>query len=523
MKTTGNNKQVKPASGKGLSVLSVLYGLLFLSVAGLGGWLAWQSYGTDSLQQTGATTEIGVAVRVDAPADKAEPLPQEPQDPAPATETAAEPTLQAEKEPVASLPPDKKPTTEKAPTQADISSETDKDAPISDAEQTKTAEKTPDLPHPEKSDETDNRTQTPIAVTEPSKAVSEKPKVAQTGQTPEEVAEPSTEVTSEAKPSAPPLTEKTESGEPDKPSAIETPLEAKDTTKPTSPTAEKQVPSFSKLKAIPGEDTPLPPVPDPALTSKSDYGLLPTISTDGRQPWRIYRKPFEDPLNRPRIAIVMSEMGMSNQATRSAIQNLPGSVTLSFNPHGRDLQSWVEQARAAGHEVLLQLPMEPFGYPKNDPGEHSLLTSLTDRENLKRLEWMLGRFTGYSGVTNQMGSRFTASPDDIAPILSVIKERGLLFLDGRTSAKSIAGPTAAKLNIPVAINNRFLDHKADRATIDARLADLERIARFTGTAVGIGYPYPVTLDRINRWAQTLARKGYVLVPVSAAVNRQEIQ
>ncbi len=122
-----------------------------------------------------------------------------------------------------------------------------------------------------------------------------------------------------------------------------------------------------------------------------------------------------------------------------------------------------------------------------------------------------------------MGSRFTASPDDIRPILNVVKTRGLLFLDGRTSAKSVAGPLSAEIGIPVAINNRFLDHKADRATIDARLQDLERIARYTGTAVGIGYPYPVTLERITHWAQTLARKGYVLAPVSAVVNRQEIQ
>ena len=214
---------------------------------------------------------------------------------------------------------------------------------------------------------------------------------------------------------------------------------------------------------------------------------------------------------------------MSGSATKTAIQNLPGAVTLSFNPYARDLQGWIEQARAAGHEVLLQLPMEPFGYPNNDPGPHSLLTRLTDKENLNRLEWMLGRFTGYSGVTNQMGSRFTSSTSDIEPILKVLKSRGLVFLDGRTSAKSVAGKVASQLGMPVAVNNRFLDNKADRANIDARLADLERIARFTGTAIGVAYPYPVTMERLTVWAQTLNRKGFVLSPVSATVNRQEIQ
>ena len=292
----------------------------------------------------------------------------------------------------------------------------------------------------------------------------------------------------------------------------------------TATSVSPKAPTNFKIRPAPAEEKlALAPVPDPELAKKSDFGLLPVISPTGKMPWRTYARPFVDPLNRPRIAIIMSEMGMSESATKTAIQNLPGAVTLSFNPYARELQGWIEQARAAGHEVLLQLPMEPFGYPNNDPGPHSLLTSLTDRENLKRLEWMLGRFTGYSGVTNQMGSRFTSSASDIEPILQVLKSRGLVFLDGRTSAKSVAGKVAAQLGMPVAVNNRFLDNKADRANIDARLADLERIARYTGTAIGVAYPYPVSMERLTVWAQTLNRKGFVLAPVSATANRQEIQ
>ncbi len=216
-------------------------------------------------------------------------------------------------------------------------------------------------------------------------------------------------------------------------------------------------------------------------------------------------------------------MGMSKFATRSAIQDLPGEVTLSFNPYGRDLQNWVAQARAAGHEALLQLPMEPFGYPENDPGPQSLLSRLTDKENLNRLEWMLGRFTGYSGVTNQMGSRFTTSSEDISPIMDVIRDRGLLFVDGRTSGRSVAGYVAKQKAVPVAINNRFISNRADRASIDQRLAELERIARITGVAIGVGFPYPVTLERLAVWSKSLTRKGLVLAPVSAIVNKQEIQ
>lgn len=300
------------------------------------------------------------------------------------------------------------------------------------------------------------------------------------------------------------------------PKTEEEPVEQTSTPEEPKEVAEQAAPP-------PRQVSSLPPVPDPELAAKSDYGLLPIISPDGRLPWRVYGRPFDDPLARPRIAIIIGDMGMSQFATRSAIQNLPGEVTLSFNPYGRDLQNWVSQARAAGHETLLQLPMEPFKYPENDPGPQSLLSGLTDKENLTRLDWMLGRFTGYAGVTNQMGSKFTTSRDDISPVLDVIKERGLLFLDGRTSGRSVAGFVAKEKSIPVVINNRFIDHRADRASIDQRLAELERIARVTGVAVGVGYPYPVTLERVSNWAKTLNRKGLVLSPLSAVANRQEIE
>jgi len=311
-----------------------------------------------------------------------------------------------------------------------------------------------------------------------------------------------------------------------------TPVEAKpvpDKT-PEAPVKAEPEPAPKKPVSKIKSETPtatevgsLPPAPVPELTAKSEYGLLPVISPDGRLPWRVYARPFDDPLARPRIAIIIGDMGMSQFATRSSIQNLPGEVTLSFNPYGRDLQNWVSQARAAGHETLLQLPMEPFGYPKNDPGPQSLLSRLTDKENLTRLEWMLSRFAGYAGVTNQMGSKFTTSRNDIAPVLDIVKERGLLFLDGRTSGRSVAGFVAKEKNIPVAINNRFIDNRADRASIDQRLKELEKIARSTGSAVGIGYPYPVTLERVANWAKSLNRKGLVLSPLSAVTNRQEIQ
>jgi polysaccharide deacetylase 2 family uncharacterized protein YibQ len=124
------------------------------------------------------------------------------------------------------------------------------------------------------------------------------------------------------------------------------------------------------------------------------------------------------------------------------------------------------------------------------------------------------------GVTNYMGSRFTTSPEHLRPVLSVLRDRGLMFLDSRSSGNSVAGKMAGEIGLPRALNNRFLDAVASRRDIDTRLAELERIAEATGFAVGIGFPFPVTIERIAAWAATLPAKGLVLSPVSALVNKQ---
>ncbi len=265
---------------------------------------------------------------------------------------------------------------------------------------------------------------------------------------------------------------------------------------------------------------PLPPAPDPALVKVGPQGPLPVIAPDGRKPWQVYARPFDVADRRPRIAIVIGDMGLSQSATLSAITRLPAPVTLAFAPYASDLQSWIAQARAAGHEVLLQLPMEPVDYPTNDPGPRALLTSLKPTDNIERLDWLLSRFTGYVGVTNYMGSKFTASQGDVKPILEQLAGRGLLFLDSRSAPRTVAPRIATELGMPRVVNDRFIDNEASRTAIDARLEELERIALKNTVAVGMGYPYPVSIERVAAWAQNLAAKGLVLAPVSALVNRQ---
>jgi uncharacterized protein len=238
--------------------------------------------------------------------------------------------------------------------------------------------------------------------------------------------------------------------------------------------------------------------------------------------WLAYARPFDSDETRPRIAVVVAGLGLGRAATAEAIK-LPAGITLAFASHARDLQQWIDLARAAGHEVLLDLPMEPVNYPSIDPGPQPLLTTLSSAENVARLKWHLGRATGYVGVTHNMGSRFTASADDLRPILSALKVRGLMFLDARTSANSVAARMAAAIGLPTAANDRFIDAQASRHAIDQRLGEIERIARATGYSVAVSHSFPVTLERLGRWAVTVDGQTFVLAPISALANKQDIR
>ena len=296
---------------------------------------------------------------------------------------------------------------------------------------------------------------------------------------------------------------------------------------PSQEAARPPIPAPPPSTAIPETRVPVPTieglslVPDNALVERTPDGLLPRVGDDGRKPWQVYARPFDPADKRPRVALIISGLGQSAAATEAAIQRLPGGVTLAYTAYARNLPQWVSLSRAAGHEVLLTLPMEPVGYPANDPGPYTLLSGLSEADNRARLHWLMTRFTGYVGVVNLMGSRFTTEPGPLQPVLAELNRRGLLFVDSRSSLSSVAGKMAGEMKLPRAINNRFIDTKAARDEIDRQLEELEKIARSEGVALGIGAPYPVTIERVARWTQELDAKGIALAPVSAVVDRQK--
>ena len=260
----------------------------------------------------------------------------------------------------------------------------------------------------------------------------------------------------------------------------------------------------------------LAPAPDPDLVDKTPDGPLPIISRDGRKPWQVYARPFDRGERRPRVSIVVAGLGLSKITTQDAIRELPPEIDLSFLPY-HPIGEALQQARAAGHETVLDLPMEPLDYPRQDPGPRALLTSLEPRQNLDRLHWMMSRGTGYIGMITFMGSRFAASPEMLRPILVDLKQRGLAFIDGRATGDGAAAKLASEVKLPRALADRVLDSDVSRPGIEQQLAELEDLARRGGSAIGIGTAYPVTIQTVTAWAARLPEHGIILAPLSAVL------
>jgi uncharacterized protein len=263
--------------------------------------------------------------------------------------------------------------------------------------------------------------------------------------------------------------------------------------------------------------------PNPNLLIRSDNGMLPSLGPDGLVAWQEYARPFAGAEDKPRIAIMVTDIGLNSNSSNAAINLLPGQVDLAFSPYGRNLQNWMDTARSKGHEGFLMIPTEPLNYPENDPGPHTLLADLSNRENMNRLDWLLSRVGGYVGIVNHMGSKFTASEEAMTPIIEDLNSRGLMLVDARSTRFSLAARIARRVSMPRALNDRYIDNILTPDEIKKQLTELEKTANTFGAALGIARALPLTIKEIADWSLTLQEKGIELVPVTAIVNRQPIK
>jgi len=258
--------------------------------------------------------------------------------------------------------------------------------------------------------------------------------------------------------------------------------------------------------------------PIAGFIERTSAGELPKIASDGRTPAQVYARPFTGPADKPRIGLIVGGLGMTAKHTQIAISELPPEVTLSFVPYAPNLQDWINKARAAGHEVLLELPMEAYDYPNVDTGPLTLVTSAKPDENVRRLSVLLGKATGYFGVTNYQGARFATDAAAATPVMKALKDRGLVFLHDGAAARSALPQAATQTGLDFTVADRIVDSELTADAIDRELLALEALAIQNGSAIGVGFAYPVTIEQFRLWAESLKAKGYQLAPASAAAG-----
>ena len=251
----------------------------------------------------------------------------------------------------------------------------------------------------------------------------------------------------------------------------------------------------------------LVPAPIAGLAGPGPGAPLPIIAADGRASWKAYARPFTDD-GRPKIALVIGGLGLNPDQTRQAIDALPPEVTLSFSPYAENLQALIDRARAAGHEVMVEIPMEPLDYPDNDPGPYTLLSSAQTGEIQNKLDWLMSRATGYFAVTNAFGSKFLSQERAMAPFVQALRQRGVGFIDDGQAAGRGSGLHRASLGPKI-------DADLDGDAIDSQLLALEALALQSGSAAGVGSAYPLTVAQVQKWAVAVRDRGYALAPASA--------
>lgn len=265
------------------------------------------------------------------------------------------------------------------------------------------------------------------------------------------------------------------------------------------------------------------PAPIPSVTEATDDGPLPVISDRGKRPFDVYSQVTPRAVstsNRPKIAILLGGMGLNAKLTAKATAELPGDISFGFAPYGDNLQVQVNQARAKGHEIMLQLPMEPVGYPGTNPGPNTLLSDAPPAKNIESLHWLMKRFSGYSGVTNYMGARLLVTADAIQPVMNELKKRGLVYLEDASVSLTLSPKIGEAARLPVRRASMVIDADPTPSAIAEALRLLEQEAIANGIAIATGSGLEVTIDTVAEWARDLQEKGILLVPVSTAYKGQ---
>lgn len=244
-----------------------------------------------------------------------------------------------------------------------------------------------------------------------------------------------------------------------------------------------------------------------------------SVSLSDASPLARNARPFENPEGKPTVSIIVGGLGINGTRTRAAINELPPEVTLSFAPTAENLSRWVRDARRAGHEVLIELPMEPYDFGRQRPHPHVMQVAVSAETNKQRLGRLLSRTPGYMGVMNYQGDKLATNTDALQPILNELSAKGLAFFEDGSLVRSDFASGARQANLPFGKATSWVDARPEADEISQQLLLLESTARERGAALGTGMSFPVTLDILKDWLPTLEEKGIALAPASHYAKR----
>jgi len=279
-------------------------------------------------------------------------------------------------------------------------------------------------------------------------------------------------------------------------------------------------PGPERVAPASGEAPPLAAAPPPNARQydRARDAAPPAAPAPAQPAWLKFAAVADNAEGKPMIAVIIDDLGVDRGRTARAIR-LPAAVTLAFLPYAHDLSRQLGAARELGHELMVHLPMEPERRTA-DPGPDVLRVGETAADLRGQIDRAVGKFTGAVGLNNHMGSRFTEDPVAMRVVLEEVGARGLLFIDSRTTARTVAAGIARELGVPFAARDVFLDDDPSAAAVLAEMRRAETVARRKGSAIAIGHPRDATLDALEGWLWGLARRGFALVPASAIVRHR---
>lgn len=269
----------------------------------------------------------------------------------------------------------------------------------------------------------------------------------------------------------------------------------------------------ARSAVAPVQRMPVPPPPAVQPPEKPVYEVFPKTPPPTDPPPAVPGVPRVSP---PLVAIIVDDIGYDRPMARRFLDlNIP--LTFSVLPYAPFNRTILPAARDQGIEIMLHLPMEPDEYPSVQPGPGALLGSMTPDQLIAQLETNLDQFHHLAGVNNHMGSKLSTSPEHLRQIFSILKKRDLFYIDSRTTAKTVAKPSARLLQLPFAERDIFIDHLDDPAFINAQMERLIQRAEKQGHAIGIAHPHENTYQVLKSFVPQL-REKVTLVSASTVVN-----